>query len=245
MAQPNIIFDISDKNELFRIHGVNGARRTLIARLEPDTKTIYWKDDETRDAYHKSVDAFLSVEKMVIVNTLVEGQTLDKRPAGAPAQPVLHKMQGDLTPAYLEDLLKYEPIKFENTLGVVLKPGTDRNKRSPNPRDDWMRSNVARTISGATAESRGGVHDSVRFTAENQIIARRASHLTFTSKEIYREGPRDADGNATEVTAEPFFDPYSDITKRVKDPGPYDIKGVGKIEVLWKRHAAASAGAQF
>ena len=245
MATPQIIFEISDKNELFRIHGVNGNRRTPIARLEPDTKTIYWKDDEMRDAYHKSVDAFLSVERMVIENTLIEGQLLDKRPASAPARPTHHKMPGDLTPAYLDDLLKYEPIKFENTLGVVLKADVDRNKRSANVRDDWMRANVARTISGPTAESRGGVHESVRFTAENQIIARRQSHLTFTLKEIYRPGPTDADGNATEITAEPFFDPYGEIAKRVKDPGAYDIKGVGKIEVLWKRHAAASAGNAF
>ena len=100
MANPQIIFEISDKNELYRIHGVNGNRRTLIARLEPDTKTIYWKDDEMRDAYHKSVDAFLSVERMVIHNTLIEGQTLDKRPNNAPPRPEQHKMQGDLTPAY-------------------------------------------------------------------------------------------------------------------------------------------------
>lgn len=245
MATPQIIFDISDKNELFRIHGVNGTRRTLIARLEPDTKTIYWKDDETRDAYHKSVDAFLSVEKMVIVNTLIEGQMLDKRPANAPTPPSLHKLQGDLTPAYLDDLLKYEPIKFENTLGVVLKPNTDRAKRSANVRDDWLRADVSRTISTATAISRGGVHESIRFTAENQIIARRQSHVTFTLKEIYREGPKDADGNPTEITAEPFADPQAEVFAKVKEEGDYDIKGVGKIRVLWKRHAAATAGAQF
>lgn len=245
MAQPNIVFEITDKNELYRLHGVNGARRTLIARLDPVTKTIYWNDNETRDAYHKSVDAFLSVEKFPIVNTLIEGQKLDKRPANAPAPPAQHKMQGDLTPAYLDDLLKYEPIRFENTLGVVLKPDVDKAKRSENPRDDWLRANVARTISGATAESRGGVHDSVRFTAENQIIARRQSHLTFTEREIFRPGPIDQDGNPTEITVQPFFDPYSEISRRVKDPGVYDIKGVGKIEVLWKRHAAATAGAAF
>lgn len=245
MAQPNIVFEINDKNELFRIHGANGARRSPVARLDPITRTIYWKDDETRDAYHKSVDAFLSVERIPIINVLIEGQILDKRPASAPPPPKMHKMQGDLTPAYLDDLLKYEPIRFENTLGVVLKPDVDRKNRSANVRDDWLRANVARTISGATPESRGGVHDSVRFTADNQLIARRQSHITFTEREIYRPGPVDQDGNLTEITVEPFFDPYSEISRRVKDAGPYDIKGMGKIEVLWKRHAAATAGAAF
>lgn len=238
MASPNIQLDITDKNELIRVHGVNGARRTTIAQIDPEKKTIFWKDEETRAAYHKSVDAFLSVEKIVISNSLLQGQTADVRPASSPPPPRQHKMQGDLTPAYLQDLYDHEPIRFENVLGVVLKPAKSGQKRSEDPREDWMRADVIRTISGPTVESRGGVYESVRFKAKQQIIARRRSHLTFEAKEIYK-------GDTPESQAEPYVDPYGDIAKQVKDPGKYEIDGIGKIDVVWKRHAAATAGASF
>ena len=57
MATPQIVLDINDKHELVRIHGVNGGRKTVLARLDPPGgyTTIYWKDAEMRDSYHKSV----------------------------------------------------------------------------------------------------------------------------------------------------------------------------------------------
>lgn len=238
MSSPQIVFDTNDKNEIFRIHGVNGNRRTPIARLDPEKKTIYWKDEETRDAYHKSLDAYLSVEKVNISTVLLEGQTPDIRPARAGERKAKHPMQGDLTPEYLDDLLANEPIIFENTLGVMLKPGTDLKNRSKDPRDDWRRADVVRTVSGPTVESRGGEYVSVKFKATDQIIARRASHLTYTEREIFR-------GDTAIEQADPFKDPYGKLAKSVKDAGFYDIPGIGKIEVISKDHAAASAGARF
>lgn len=245
MAQPNIVFEVSDKNELFIILGVNGARRNLLAKLDIPNGYIFWKDEDVRDTYEPSAYAWLAGQKMPMTASFIDGQVPDKRPANAPPPPAMHLLQGSKTPAYLDDLLKYEPIKLENLLGIKLKPGVDRLKRSSDPRQDWLRANVTRTITGPTSESRGGVHDSIRFIAENQIIARHKSHITFIEREIHRPGPVDADGNPTEITADPFVDVYADLKRRVKDPGSYDVKGLGKVEVLWKRHAAATAGAQF
>ena len=78
---------------------------------------------------------------------------------------------------------------------------------------------------------------STRFKARDQIIARRASHITFIEKEILKE-TRDVNGDLVQITTEPYEDRYSPelIDKMEKK---------GDIEVVWRRHAAASAGSSF
>jgi hypothetical protein len=239
MATPNIVLDINDKHELVRVHGINGGRKTVLARLDPpgNYTTIYWKDAEMRDSYHKSVEAYLTNEKVNITTVLMEGQKPDVISPKAPPPPEMHPLQGDLTPAYVEWMLKWAPIKFQNVLGVKLKKLKEGEEPPKDPRDLWVRADVIRTDSRPRPGTNGGEYMSTRFKARDQIIARRSSHLTFTEKEILKE-QRDSNGDLVQVTVEPYEDRYSPelIDKMEKK---------GDIEVVWRRHAAASAGSSF
>lgn len=241
MAQKQTELDITDDDELVLLHGVNQNRRTILAKLSPKGgySKIVWVSDELRDKYHKSVDAYLSTQEVVIKVVLVEGQTEDVVPKNAPPMPPFHKMQGDLTPSYLEWLLKWMPVKFQNDMGVVLKPLAKGEERSADPKENWLRSDVVRNYMQPVPGTKGGEYLSVRFVARDQIIARRSSHLTYTIKEIYREGPKDPEtGEPTQITTEPYEDRYSpDLLEKME-------KG-GKIEVLWKRPGAATAGSIY
>lgn len=238
MATPQIILDINDKNEVVRIHGINASRRTVLAKIDAENATLYWKSTDTRDSYHKSVLPYLENEKVPIKLILMEGQKPDVIPAGAPPCPEMHSMQGDLTPAYLDWLKQYSPIKFQNTLGVELRRLDPGEKEPADPRKMWLRSDVIRTDSRPKPGTRGGEYVSTRFIQRDQIIARRASHCTFTKKEILKQ-ERDVDGNLVEATAPPpYEDRYNpDILERMEKRGD--------IEVVWRRAAAASSTSNF
>src|SRR5208283_2215006 len=121
MAQKQTEIDINDKDEIILMLGINRARQITLARLEKKNgtyDTLYWKSEDLRDKYHKSVEAFLTTEEITLKGTLMEGQSADVISPKAPPRPSLHKMQGDLTPKFLEWLQKWAPIEFENTLGV-------------------------------------------------------------------------------------------------------------------------------
>ena len=240
MAQKQTELDISDKHEIVLLHGVNRNRPVILARLDPPGgyDTIFWKSDELRDKFHKSVEAFLFSEEITIKTILMEGQKPDVISPKAPPRPAQHRMQGDLTPSYLEWLLKWAPIEFQNVMGVVLKKLGAGQTYSEDPRENWMRSDVVRNYMQPTPGTRGGEYLSVRFIERDQIIARRASHLTFTLNEVYREGPKDADGNPTQITTDPYEDRYA--------PDQLEkLEKAGIIEVVWKRPGAASAGSIF
>ena len=238
MATPQLVFDINDKNELIRIHGINGGRQTKLATIDKDNGVIFWKDAECRDAYHKSVDAYLSVEKVAIHTVLMEGQTPDVVPKNAPTCPPMHKMQGDLTPAYLEWVLKYQPVKFDNMMGVKHR-ALEKGEETPTDiRELWFKADVTRIHVQPLLATHGGEYLSVKFIARDQIIARRKSHLTFEEKEILKESRDPVTNEVIQVTAEPYEDRYSpDLLEKAEK--------AGKIEVVWKRHAAATAGSIF
>ena len=239
MATPQIVLDINDKHELVRIHGVNGGRKTVLARLDPPGgyTTIYWKDAEMRDSYHKSVEAYLTNEKILIVQTLMEGQKPDVISPKAPPIPDMHPQQGDLTPAYLDWLQKWAPIKFQNVLGIKIRKLKEGEEAPKDPRELWVRADVIRTDSRPKPGTNGGEYMSTRFKARDQIIARRASHITFIEKEILKE-TRDVNGDLVQITTEPYEDRYS--------PETIDkMEKKGDIEIVWRRHAAASAGSSF
>jgi hypothetical protein len=240
MATPQIVFDITDTHELVRIHGTSVVRKTIIATLSPPGKydTIHWENADVRDDFHKSVMAYLDHEKYVIKNVLMKGEAVDVIPSKAPPCPPQHPLQGDQTPAYLDWLLKWAPIKFQNTLGVVLKPVLAGDEQPKDPRARWLRADVIRTDSRPKPGTHGGEYMSTRFKMRDQIIARRASHLTFTKKEILVE-MTDADGKLVENTAPtPYEDRYNpDLLDKLEKKGD--------IEIVWKRAAAASAGANF
>ena len=242
MAQKQTEIDINDKGEVILMLGINRARQIILARLEKALgaayDTIYWKSEDLRDKYHKSVEAFLTTEEITIGTTLMEGQKADVVSPKAPPRPTLHKMQGDLTPDFLEWLVKWAPIEFENTLGVRKRKLKAGESYDEDPRENWMRSDVVRNVTNPTPGTKGGEYLSVRFIQRNQLIARRATHLTFTEKEIYREGPKDAEGNPTQITVEPYKDIY-DFALLEK------MEKAGKIEVLWKRPGAATAGSMY
>ena len=231
MATPNLLLDINDKQEIVHIRGVNGARRQVIAKLDPERKTIFWEDAETQWNYRKSVEAFLSAEKIKITTTLLKGQKADEIAKNAPPRPALHKMQGSLTPANVDWMFKYAPIEFQNTLGVEVRPLKEGEVPPADARDLWVRADVIRTDSRPVEETKGGEYLSTRFKMKNQIIARARTHLTFERKEIFR-------GDTAAEQAEPYEDRYK----------PKDLEQLekrGDIEIVWKRHAAASAGSSF
>ena len=242
MPEKNTELDINDKNEVILLHGVNKGRQTVLARLDPPApaayKTIYWKSRELRDNYHKSVTAFLPTQNVFVETVLIEGQKPDVIPKNAPPRPKQHKMQGDLTPDELEWVLKYAPIEFENRMGVYLKDLKAGEKEPDDPRERWVRDSVVRIHNQPLLSTKGGEYLSVKFTSENQIIARRASHLTFTKKEIYREAIDPATGESTQVTADPYHDIYSPEALE-------KMEKKGDIKVLWKRPGSASAGSVF
>lgn len=228
MATSNLVLEINDKNEIIR---VARGRQSAIARIDQPNKTIIWKDAEMQGAFHKSVDAFLEAEKIHIETVLMEGQKADVVPKNAPAAPAMHKMQGDLTPAFLEWEMKYRPISFQNRLGVQLRKLKDGEAAPADPRDLWIRADVIRTDSRPKEETKGGEYISTRFKMKDQIIARRRSHLTFEPKEIFK-------GDSAAEQAEPYEDPYT--------PEKLDrMDKKGDIEIVWRRHAAASAGSNF
>lgn len=231
MASPQVILDITDKQELVRIHGVNGNRKTTLARLDPEKKTIYWESQDLRGTFRKSVDAYLANEKIEILTSLLKGQEPDKIPASAPARPKMHLMQGTHTPALIDWLFKYAPIEFQNTYEVELKPLAEGEKPPADPRDRWVRADVIRTDSRPVEETHGGEYISTRFKMKNQIIARARTHLTFDRKEIFR-------GDKATDQAEPYEDRYT--PKMIEQ---MDRKG--EIEIVWRRPSAASALSNF
>ena len=241
MAQKQTEIDITDKHEVVLLHGVNQGRRTILAKLDPPGgyTTIYWESEELRDKYHKSVSAFLFAEEITITTTLMEGQKADAISPKAPPRPALHLLQGDLTPDYLEWLLKWAPIEFENTLGVRKKILGKGETYSEDPRENWRREDVIRNFTQPVPGKRGSEYLSTRFIQRGQLIARRATHLTFTEKEIYREGELDPEtGKPVEITVDPYRDVYSpEMLERMEKKGD--------IEVVWKRPGAATAGARF
>ncbi len=242
MAQKQTEIDINDMDEVILMLGINRARQIILARLEKKAgggyDTLYWKSEDLRDKYHKSVESFLTTEEITIRVTLMEGQKADVISPKAPPRPKLHKMQGDLTPSYLDWLMKWAPIEFENTLGVRKRKLGAGEVYSEDPRENWMRSDVVRNYTQPTPGTRGGEYLSVRMIMRDQLIARRATHLTFTEKEIYREGPKDADGNPTQITVEPYEDRYA--------PDQLEkLEKAGLIEVVWKRPGAATAGSIY
>ena len=239
MADKITELDITDKHELVLLHGLNKGRRTVLARLDPPGgyTTIFWVSRELRDIHHKSVTAYLPTQNIKITTQLIEGQKPDVIPQKAPPEPKLHPLQGDLTPDYLDWLLKWAPVRFENTLGVYLRDVEAGEKPPADPRELWVRDTVVRTINQPVEGTNGGQYLSTKFTAEDQIIARRASHLTFTKNEIYKER-RGPDGEMEQVTHEPFRSVYAhdQLEKMEKQ---------GAIKVLSKRPGVASAGSAF
>ena len=227
MATPNLVLEIEDE----KIVRTRGNRKTTIARFDTEAKTIYWKDEDTRDGYHKSVTAFLSVEKIPIDHTLIEGQKPDVVPKSAPPAPAQHPMQGDLTPEFLDWEMKYMPISFQNRMGVKLKKVPDGGKASDIPSDNWVRADVVRTYVQPVEETKGGEYSSIKFKQEAQIIARRKSHITFEEKEIFK-------GDKATDQVVPFSEPYS-IAKLEK------ADKLGQIEIVSRKHGAGSAGASF
>lgn len=227
MATPNLILEIEGEN----IVRTRGNRKVVLARMDLENKTIYWKDEDTRDSFHKSVIAFLSVEKMPVERTLIEGQKPDVLPKTAPHAPAQHPMQGDLTPEFLEWEEKYMPIAFQNRMGVKLRKLKEGEAPPTNPRDLWVRADVIRTYVQPIEETRGGEYSSIRFKQPNQIIARRKSHMTFEEKEVFR-----GDKATDQVT--PHAEPYS--VKKLEL-----LEKRGEIEIVSRRHGAGSAGASF
>lgn len=217
----------ADNPKIDEVIRINRGRSSLIATI--DGTTLTWKDELCRDGFHKSVDAFLGEEKILIDTVLVTGQKPDVVPKNAPPVPALHKMQGDLTPAYLEWLLKYKPIAFQNALGVVCRPLAVGEEAPKDPRDLWKRADAIRSDTRPVEESKGGQYVTTRFIVRNQIIARRASALTFTPAEIYR-------GDTAEEQAEPYTDSYADLRRLDKE---------GKIEIVSVKNSAASAGSIY
>lgn len=240
MADKQTELDITDKHELILLHGVNKGRRTTLARLDPPGgyTTIYWTSRELRDIHHKSVAAYLPTQNIAVVTHLIEGQRPDIIPKNAPPRPTQHKMQGDLTPGELDWVEKYAPVEFENRMGVKLRKLKTGEAVPSDPRELWVRADVVRIHVQPILITNGGEYLSVKFIARDQIIARRASHLTFTEKEILREHRDPATGEMTQVTTEPYEDRYSpDLLEKMEKNE--------KIEVVWKRHAAATAGSIF
>lgn len=228
MATPNLVLELNEKDEIVRIAR---GRQSVIARLDTATKTLVWKDDDTQGAFHKSVDAFLEAEKIHVDTILMEGQKPDVLPKNSPPAPPMHKMQGDLTPAFLEWEMKWKPISFQNRMGVKLRKLKEGEPAPKDPSDLWVRAKVIRTDSRPKEGTHGGEYISTRFTMDNQIVARRRSHVTFEPKEIYR-------GESEMDQAEPYQDPHSE--KELER-----MEKRGDIEVVWRRHAPASAGSAF
>ena len=228
MAQSNLVLEITEKNEIIRIAR---NRQTPIARIDSATKTLYWRDPEQHAAFRKSVDAFLESEKIIVETVLMEGQNPDVVPKNAPPPPVMHFMQGDCTPTYVEWLEKWKPVDFQNRFGVYLLPLEEGQKQPADPRERWLRADVIRTDSRPIEETHGGEYLATRFKMKDQIIARRATHITFTKKEIFK-------GDKPTDQVIPYDDPYA--------PKKLDaMEKRGDIEIVYRRHAAASAGSNF
>lgn len=228
MDNRNLVLEINAKNEIIRIAR---GRQSVLALLTPDGKTLTWKDANLQGIYRSSVDAFLTAEGISVETVLLEGQKADVVPDTAPSAPKMHKMQGDLTPDYLEWLMKWKPIAFQNQMGVYLRPLAEGETPPKDPRDLWERAKVARTDTRPDPASQGGMYVSTRFAMENQIIARRASHLTFTKQEIFR-------GQDDVEQAEPVQDPHHPATL-------HKMAAQGKAEILSVKTASASAGSVY
>jgi hypothetical protein len=223
-----LVLEITKNNDIVRIAR---GRQSAIAKLSEDNKTLTWKDANLQAVYRTSVESFLTAEGITVVTTLMEGQKPDILPEDAPEAPKQHKMQGELTPDYLEWMMKWKPIAFQNLLGVIvadLKPG---EKVPDDPRKLWMRADVIRSDTRPNPASQGGQYITTRFKMKTQIIARRATHLTFTTKEIYR-------GDTAEEQAEPYKDPHHPETLHKMDKR-------GEVEIVHVKNAAASSGSNF
>ena len=227
MDNRNLILELNPKNEIIRIAR---GRQSVLALLSEDNKTLTWENANLQGTYRTSVDSFLEAEGIRIETVLLKGQTPDVVPANAPPQPALHKMQGDLTPDYLEWLLKWKPIAFQNLMGVETRE-PEPNEKVKNVRDLWRRETVVRADTRATPESAGGRMITTKFSMEDQIIARRRSHLTFTTDEINR-----GDGEPEEII--PFKDPHH--PERL-----IEMERKGTVKILVRKNSTASAGSGF
>lgn len=228
MDNRNLVLEITKTNDIVRIAR---GRQSAIAKLSEDNKILTWKDANLQAVYRVSVESFLESEGIKVATVLMEGQKPDIVSEEAPPCPKMHKMQGEMTPEYLEWQMKWKPIAFQNLLGVILRELKPNEKPSEDPRKLWMRAPVVRSITYPKPESQGGQILTMRFQAENQIIARRQSHLTFITKEIFR-------GETAEQQAEPFNDPHSPDKISEMDRR-------GEVKILHIKNAAASSGSQF
>ena len=202
-----------------------------MAVLSEDNKTLTWENANLQGTYRTSVDSFLEAEGIRIETVLLKGQEPDVVPASAPPPPTLHKMQGDLTPDYQEWLMKWKPIAFQNLMGIETRELEPGEKAPKDPRTLWRRETVVRSDTRATPESAGGRMITTRFAMENQIIARRKSHLCFTADEINR-----GDGEPEEIV--PFKDPHH--PERL-----IDMERKGQVKILLRKNSTASAGSGF
>lgn len=227
MDNRNLILELNAKNEIIRIAR---GRQSVLAVLSEDNKTLTWEDANVQGTFRTSVDSFLEAEGIRIDTTLLKGQQADVVPHSAPPQPDLHKMQGEMTPDYLEWLLKYKPVAFQNLLGVETIPAKEGEKVK-DIRSLWRRETVVRQDTRPTPESAGGRMITTRFSMENQIIARRRSHLTFTPDEI----------NAGDGEPEPII-PYKDPHHPEK---LIEMEKKGLVKILLRKNATASAGSGF
>lgn len=227
MDNRNLILELNPANEIIRIAR---GRQSVLALLSEDNKTLTWENANLQGTYRTSVDSFLEAEGIRIETVLLKGQVPDVVPANAPPPPALHKMQGDLTPDYLEWLLKYKPVAFQNLMGVETRE-PEANEKVKDIRTLWRRETVVRADTRATPESAGGRMITTKFSMENQIIARRRSHLTFTPDEINR-----GDGEPEEII--PFKDPHH--PERL-----IEMERKGIVKILVRKNSTASAGSGF
>lgn len=229
MDNRNLVLEITKTNDIVRIAR---GRQSVIAKLSGDNnETLTWKDANLQAIYRTSVESFLTAEGIMVTTTLMEGQKPDIVSTDAPPCPKMHKMQGEMTPDYLEWLMKWKPIAFQNLLGVIVRELGATEKTPDDLRKLWMRADVVRTDTRPNPEAQGGQYIATKFKMINQIIARRASHLTFTTKEIYR-------GDTAAEQAEPYKDPHHPELLHKMDKR-------GEVEIIHVKHAAATAGSNF
>ncbi len=228
MDNRNLILEINPKNEIIRIAR---GRQSVLAQLSEDNKTLTWENASLQGTYRSSVNSFLEAEGIRIETILLKGQKADVVPANAPPCPAMHKLQGEMTPDYLEWLQKWKPVAFQNLMGVECRDLEPGEKEPKDIRDLWRRETVVRSDTRATPESAGGRMITTKFSMENQIIAQRRSHLTFTPDEINR-----GDGEPEEII--PFKDPHH--PERL-----IEMERKGQVKILIRKNSTASAGSGF
>lgn len=176
----------------------------VVAHFDSETGHLEYEKAQPNQKLQRQVTAAIgTIEQgmkpsgLVIKSMGVKGQKIDKFAGKIPPKPKRDKMFGDQTPAIVEWYFKYYPQEAYIRYGVFLDQNGEPQRRTVKRKmteivDDRSgdigleRQNDGKGVQvGAKKWENGPIGQVASIEQlDNQIVARRGTHMTFTPKEV-------------------------------------------------------------